>query len=93
MIKSWVGKEAAAVWLRQRPKGLDDTVLFRLQRLLAQLDAAKSLQDLRSPPGNRLHKLRGDRRGQYSVSVNDQYRICFRWQDGDAHDVEFTDYH
>jgi proteic killer suppression protein len=57
------------------------------------LDAAASLDDLRVPPGNRLEKLVGDREGQYSIRVNDQYRVCFRWEDGDAYDVEVVDYH
>ena len=57
------------------------------------LDAAAVLEDLRQPPGNRLEKLKGDREGQYSIRINDQYRICFRWQDHDAFDVEITDYH
>jgi len=57
------------------------------------LDAAQSLQDLRVPPGNRLEKLTGDRAGQHSIRINDQWRICFRWRDGNAYDVEITDYH
>ncbi|GAB4410311.1 MAG: hypothetical protein Kow00123_23910 [Anaerolineales bacterium] len=57
------------------------------------IDAAGELQDLRVPPGNRLEKLSGDRAGQYSIRINDQWRICFRWRDGDAYDVEITDYH
>lgn len=57
------------------------------------LDAAESLDDLRVLPGNRLEKLMGDRKGQYSIRVNDQWRICFKWSAGDAHDVEMTDYH
>lgn len=57
------------------------------------LDAALSLQDLRVPPGNRLEKLTGDREGQHSIRINDQWRICFRWKDGNAYDVEITDYH
>ena len=63
------------------------------QRKLAILDAAVSLQDLRVPPGNRLEKLTGEREGQHSIRINDQWRICFAWSDGDAHDVEITDYH
>jgi len=62
-------------------------------RKLLLLDAAESLDDLRVPPGNRLEKLVVDRQGQYSIRVNDQYRICFRWEGGDAHDVEIVDYH
>ncbi len=57
------------------------------------LDAAQSLQDLRVPPGNRLEKLTGDRQGQYSIRINDQWRVCFRWEEGNAYDVEITDYH
>ncbi len=57
------------------------------------LDAAAKLDDLRVPPGNRLEKLAGDRKGQYSIRINDQYRVCFSWRDGDVHDVEITDYH
>jgi proteic killer suppression protein len=63
------------------------------QRKLVILDAAESLQDLRLPPGNRLERLSGDRAGQHSIRVNDQWRICFHWRDGDAHDVEIVDYH
>jgi proteic killer suppression protein len=62
-------------------------------RKLVILDAAESLQDLRVPPGNRLERLSGDRTGQHSIRVNDQWRICFRWRDGDALDVEIVDYH
>jgi proteic killer suppression protein len=57
------------------------------------LDSAEELADLRSPPGNRLEKLRGDRSGEYSIRINDQWRICFRWTDGGAHEVEIVDYH
>jgi len=62
-------------------------------RRLRLLHRARTLDDLRIPPGNHLEALKGDRAGQYSIRVNDQYRICFRWKDGDAHDVELTDYH
>jgi toxin HigB-1 len=62
-------------------------------RKLVVLDAAESVEDLRSPPGNRLEKLRGDREGQHSIRVNDQWRICFIWTDGGAHHVENVDYH
>ena len=62
-------------------------------RKLLILDAAESLDDLRNPPGNRLEKLHGDREGQYSIRINDQWRVCFRWDAGDASEVEVTDYH
>ena len=63
------------------------------RRKLLYLNRAIDLRDLRSPPGNRLEALRGDRRGQHSIRINDQWRICFRWKDGDAFDVEIVDYH
>jgi proteic killer suppression protein len=63
------------------------------ERKLQMLDSAADLADLRSPPGNRLEKLGGDRKGEYSIRVNDQWRICFRWADGGAHDVVIVDYH
>jgi proteic killer suppression protein len=62
-------------------------------RKLRMLDAAMRLSDLRVPPGNRLERLRGDRAGQHSIRINDQWRICFRWHEGDAYDVEIVDYH
>ena len=68
-------------------------VARRALRTLEAIDVATLLSDLRVPPGNRLHALKDDRAGQYSISVNDQWRICFRFEDGDAHDVEFCDYH
>ena len=69
--------------------------LFRREpvRKLVLLDAAEMLEDLRVPPGNRLEKLTGNRAGQHSVRINDQWRVCFRWKDGDAEDVEIVDYH
>lgn len=62
-------------------------------RKLVALDAAEAIEDLRLPPGNRLEKLKGKRNGQYSIRINDQWRLCFYWHDGDAHDVEVVDYH
>ena len=64
-----------------------------MQRKLRMLDAATQLDDLRNPPGNRLEKMKGDRAGQHSIRVNDQWRVCFRWRKGQAHDVEIVDYH
>jgi proteic killer suppression protein len=75
--------------LRRLPQHLHD----RAQLKLARLGAASSLNDLASLPGSRLEKLKGDRTDQHSVRINDQYRICFRWRDSDAYDVEITDYH
>ena len=68
-------------------------VAARARRKLDQINAAIRIEDLKVPPGNRLHSLEGDRRGQHSISVNDQWRVCFRFDDGDAYDVEFCDYH
>ncbi len=65
----------------------------RSARKLEYLDLATCLDDLRVPPGNRLHILEGDRKGQYSISINDQWRVCFRFEDGDVYDVEICDYH
>lgn len=64
-----------------------------MQRKLEMIEAAESLEDLRVPPANRLEKLTKDRQGQYSIRVNDQWRVCFIWKDGDAYEVEITDYH
>jgi len=91
MIRSCKDKETGAVFGRTPSKRWRN--IERSARVkLALLDAAMSLKDL-ALPGLRLEKLVGDRTGQYSIRVNDQYRICFRWQDSDAYDVEITDYH
>lgn len=63
------------------------------RRKLEMLEAAKELDDLRRPPGNRLEALKGNRKGQYSIRINDRWRVCFKWKDGHAHDVEIVDYH
>jgi toxin HigB-1 len=93
VIKSFADRRTAAVFQGRVPKGLPQPIAQRAQTKLAVLDAAGSLVDLRVPPGNRLEALRGARRGQHSIRINDQWRICFVWQDGDAHDVEIVDYH
>lgn len=93
MIRSFRDRETERVFRRERTRRLGPDVQRMAQRKLAVLDAAESLQDLRVPPGNRLEKLSGDREGQHSIRINDQWRICFRWRDGDAHDVEIADYH
>jgi proteic killer suppression protein len=93
MIRSFRDKETEQLFRRERVKKLPPPVQRRALRKLLVVDAAESVDDLRVPPGNRLEKLSGDREGQYSIRVNDQWRICFYWDDGDARDVEITDYH
>ena len=93
MIRSFRDKDAERLFRRQPSRKLPTGILRIVQRKLAMLDAAANLEDLRTPPGNRLEKLTGDREGQYSIRINDQWRICFRRRGGDAHDVEVVDYH
>ncbi len=93
MIRSFRSEEAERLFRRERSRRLPPDIQRSAQRKLAILDAADTLEDLRSPPGNRLEQLSGTRVGQYSIRVNDQWRICFRWSDGDVEDVEITDYH
>ncbi len=92
MIKSFRSKETERLYARQRVKrfGAFERVA---QRKLRQLDIATELRDLAAPPGNRLEALRGGRRGQHSIRINDQWRICFVWRDEDAYEVEIVDYH
>jgi toxin HigB-1 len=93
MIRSFRDVEAERLFRRERRVKLPRPLQRGALRKLLILEAAESLDDLRVPPGNRLEKLAGDRKGQYSIRVNDQYRICFRWEDGNASDVELVDYH
>jgi proteic killer suppression protein len=93
VIRSFRDRETERVFERERSKRLPGDVQRRAHRKLLLVDAADSVEDLRVPPGNRLERLSGERAGQYSVRVNDQWRICFRWKRGDAYDVEITDYH
>ncbi len=93
MIRSFRNEDARSVFLRERLRRLSADVQRVAQRKLVILHAAESLEDLRAPPGNRLERLSGDREGQYSIRVNDQWRVCFRWSDGDAYEVEIVDYH
>jgi proteic killer suppression protein len=95
MIKSFAGKETAKLFGGFKSRAVPPDVKERAESKLAVLDAAKSLDDLKVPPGNRLEALRGDREGQRSIRVNRQYRVCFVWDSeaGDAYDVEITDYH
>ena len=91
VIKSFADKATAEIWSTGRTRGSPPAGVTK--RKLASLDAAAALEDLKTPPGNRLEKLHGDRRGQYSIRINDQYRICFVWRGNDAYAVEITDYH
>jgi proteic killer suppression protein len=92
-IRSFKNDEAKAAFEGRLIRGFPADLLRVAQRKLAYLDAAVSLGDLRSPPGNRLEALKGDRSGQHSIRVNDQFRICFVWSPEGPADVEFTDYH
>jgi proteic killer suppression protein len=93
MIRSFGNEAARAAWERRFVKGVPHEVLRIGNRKLLQLHNARSLHDLRAPPGNRLEALARDRRGQHSSRINDQWRVCFVWDDGDAHEVEIVDYH
>ena len=93
MIKTFADRTTAAAFLGNPVKRLPSEVRKRAREKLDMIQAAISLDDLRIPPANRLEKLTGDRRGQWSIRINDQWRICFMWLDGDAYDVEITDYH
>src|SRR5437870_2367153 len=93
MIRSFADKNTERLFRRERLKRLSGKVQRAALRKLVVLDAAESLEDLKVPPGNRLEKLAGNQEGRYSIRVNDQWRVCFRWSEGDAHDVEITDYH
>lgn len=93
MIRSFADDDTARLFERQAPKRLPANLQRVMLRKLLQLNAADRLEELATPPGNRLEKLEGDRAGQYSIRVNDQWRVCFRWQQNDAHDVEIVDYH
>lgn len=93
MIKSFRERDTERLFDRQPVRKFGTGVRRVALRKLRMLDAAVSLGDLRVPPGNRLERMRGDRAGQYSIRINDQWRICFRWFEGDAYDVEIVDHH
>jgi proteic killer suppression protein len=93
MIESFRCKATASVFLGHAPKGFPTDILGTARRKLRMLDAALRLDDLKVPPGNRLETLKGDRIGQWSIRINDQWRICFVWREGSASDVEIVDYH
>ncbi|MCY4622204.1 MAG: type II toxin-antitoxin system RelE/ParE family toxin [bacterium] len=93
MIRSFRDKATRAVAERRRVRKLPGDIQRRAQRKLMILNNAASLNDLRAPPGNRLEALSGDRGGQHSIRINDQWRICFVWSEGNAYRVEIADYH
>ena len=93
MIRSFKDREAERIFKRGRSHKLPDDLQRTALRRLRMLNRATQLSDLRVPPANRLEKLKGDRSGQYSIRVNDQWRICFRWRVNDALEVEIVDYH
>jgi toxin HigB-1 len=93
VIRSFADRRTAAIWMDRMPKGFPNDLAKVARRKLRMLESATRLEDLRNPPGNRLETLAGDRTGQFSIRVNDQWRVCFVWRDGDAYDVEVVDYH
>lgn len=92
MIRSISDGETDRLWRTGKSRRFGAIARIALRKL-DQIDASVAIDDLRAPPGNRLEKLKGDRPAQWSIRINDQWRICFRWQDGDAWDVEIVDYH
>ena len=93
MICSFRCSDTKGVFQGQQVRAFPPSIQENARRKLRQIAAAVSINDLRSPPGNRLEKLKGERAGQHSIRVNDQYRVCFVWSNGNAHQVEIVDYH
>lgn len=93
MIKTFADRQTEELFVTGESRRMPPGIARRARRKLEYIDLATNLDDLRVPPGNRLHKLVGDRAGQHSIAVNDQWRICFRFLEGDAYDVEIADYH
>jgi proteic killer suppression protein len=93
VIKSFKDRETQQIFTRQRSRRLPSDIQQVALRKLRMLNNAHALNDLQVPPANRLEKLAGDRAGQYSIRINDRWRVCFAWRDGDAYDVEIVDYH
>lgn len=93
MIKSFADPDTERLFARERVRRYPAELQKIMLRKLLVVDAAEQVQDLRAPSGNRLEKRSGHRAGQHSIRVNDQWRICFRWHDGNAYDVELVDYH
>jgi len=93
MILSFRDGETAKIWEGERSRRLPPEIQQVARRKLRMISAARTLEDLRVPPANRLEALRGDRKGVHSIRINDQWRICFKWSDAGATDVEIVDYH
>ena len=93
MIKSFRCKETEKIWNQEYSKKFSEDIQGIALRKLFMIQRAKELKDLMIPPANRLEKLKGHRKNQYSIRINDQYRICFQWEDSNAYDVEIVDYH
>jgi proteic killer suppression protein len=93
VIRSFSDREAKAIWHGVPSRRLPADIQSVARRKLRMIHNAKTLTDLRIPPANRLEALRGDRVGQHSIRINDQWRVCFRWREGDAFDIEIVDYH
>jgi len=93
MIQSFKCSETAKIFHRERSRRLPQSIQQIALRKLRMLNRAVTLNDLRVPPANRLEKLSGNRTGQYSIRINDQWRICFEWRDGEVYNVEIVDYH
>ena len=93
MIKSFRSKEAEKIFHREYSLKLPSSIQRTALRKLWMIDAAQTINDLRIPPANHLEQLKGHRQGQHSIRINDQWRICFKWHHGDAHEVEIIDYH
>lgn len=93
MIKTFANKDTAALYVGERPRRIPRPIWAAARRKLTQLNTAREVEELRAPPGNRLERLGGRRKGQWSIRVNDQWRVCLRFERGDAYDVEIVDYH
>ena len=93
MILTWADSNAEAIWNGNFVKKLPHDIQRTAKRKLVHIHAAIIIDDLKIPPGNRLEKLTGDRKDSWSIRINDQWRVCFRWESGNAYDVEIVDYH
>ncbi len=93
VIRTFADRHTEELFVTGRSSRLPQEITRRARRKVEYVDLASRIGDLRVPPGNRLHKLSGNREGQYAIAINDQWRICFRFEDGDAFDVEIADYH